>query len=91
MDPVRHLIGTANGCGGNPSRDALYVNFVPADADANTPHVLRLKDVPVDGFWSITVYNAKGFFEEPAATTSVNSVTATRDAEGSVTVRLGGD
>ena len=61
MDPVRHLICTANGCGSNPSRDAPYVNFVPPDADANTPHVLRFKDVPVDGFWSVTVYKAKGF------------------------------
>ena len=62
MDPVRHLIGTANGCGGNPSRDALYVNFVPADADANTPQVLRLKDVSVDGFLVDNRLQREGLF-----------------------------
>ncbi|CAA0134739.1 Uncharacterised protein [Mycolicibacterium vanbaalenii] len=44
-------------------------------------------DVPVDAFWSVSVYNARGFFEPNAANLyTVNSVTGVRDADGSVTV-----
>jgi hypothetical protein len=91
VDPVRHLIGTAAGWGGNREQDALYLNVNPKANDGQTPHTLTVKDVPVDGFWSITVYNAKGFYEAPENSISVNSVTATRNPDGSVTVHFGGD
>jgi hypothetical protein len=31
--------------------------------DGKTVHTLTVRDVPVDGFWSIGVYNANGFFD----------------------------
>ena len=44
---------------------------------ATTVHRLTVKDVPVDGFWSISVYNAKGFFEKnPLDAYSLNNLTA---------------
>ncbi len=91
VDPVRHLIGSATAWGGNPDEDALYLNVVPALNDGTTVHRLSLRDVPVDGFWSISVYNAAGYFEpnEREAYT-VNGVTARRDADGSITVQFGG-
>jgi hypothetical protein len=47
--------------------------------------------VPVDGFWSVTVYNAKGYFEPNQFNTySLDNITATKSADGSVTIRLGG-
>lgn len=54
---------------------------------------LRLTgDVPVDGFWSISVYNAAGYFEPNEADAyTVNSITAAREDDGSVIVRFGGD
>src|SRR4029079_7074524 len=61
VDPVRHLIGTANAWGGNPEKDALYLTVVPPDNDGTTVHRLTVGDVPVDGFWSITVYNRDGY------------------------------
>jgi len=36
VDPVRHLIGAASAWGGNPERDALYLNVVPAKSDGST-------------------------------------------------------
>ncbi|WP_349269017.1 DUF1214 domain-containing protein [Mycolicibacterium parafortuitum] len=92
VDPVRRLIGAAAAWGGNPERDALYLTVSPAANDGDTVHRLTVRDVPVDGFWSITVYNADGYFTaNPADAYSVNSVTAARDADGAVTVQFGGD
>jgi hypothetical protein len=47
-------------------------------------------DVPVDAFWSISMCNAHGFFEpSERGACSINSVTAQREPDGSVAVRLG--
>lgn len=49
-----------------------------------------VKDVPVDGFWSVTACSSDLYFEEYDAY-SVNNVTAERDDDGSVTIHFGGD
>ena len=91
VDPIRHLIGTAAGWGGNPPRDATYVGVFPERNDGTTVHRLRVADVPVGGFWSITVYNREGFFEPNAEQVySVNDLTAVPGDDGSVTVQFGG-
>ena len=56
-----------------------------------TPCTLTVGEVPVDGFRSITVYNAKGFMEAPAEHGSVTNLTGKKDADGGVTVHFGGD
>ncbi|MES1198636.1 MAG: DUF1254 domain-containing protein [Pseudomonadota bacterium] len=90
VEPVRHLIGTAIGWGGNPETEAMYVNLTPKRNDGVTPHILTVKDVPVEAFWSISVYNVAGFFEpNPHNAYSLNSLTASKDADGAVTVRFG--
>jgi hypothetical protein len=87
VDPVHHLIGTAAGWGGLPSTEAAYVGVDPGEVRGDFE--LTLTEVPVDAFWSVSVYNAQGFFEKNAHDLyTVNSVTATPSADGSVTVRF---
>jgi len=87
VDPVRHLIGCAAGWGGLPTTEATYIG-----ADPKVPpgdYELVFKDVPVEAFWSVSIYNERGFFEpNEKSLYTVNSVTGERDADGSVTVRL---
>lgn len=92
VDPVRHLIGTAAGWGGNPEKDAKYLNVVPAKNDGKTIYKLTVKDVPVEAFWSISVYNAAGYYEKnPQNAYTLNSITAKKEADGSVIIQFGGD
>lgn len=91
VDPVRHLIGTAAGWGGNPDKDATYLNITPADNDGTTVYRLTVKDVPVDGFWSVSLYNAEGYYEKNADNGySVNNVTAKKSEGGAVDIQFGG-
>ena len=90
VDPVRHLIGAAMGWGGLPEREARYIGVEPDLPPGD--YKLTVRDVPVDGFWSISVYNADGFFEPNERNAySVNNVTATPNDDGSVTVYFGED
>lgn len=92
VDPVTHLLGTASGWGGNPRAAAVYTGMSPKDNDGRTAYVLNFKDVPVDAFWSISVYNKAGFFEKnPEEAYVFNSATARPNADGSYTIHFGGD
>jgi hypothetical protein len=91
VDPVRFLIGAAQGWGANPEREALYLNVVPSRNDGQTVYRLDVREVPVDGFWSISIYNAAGYFEPNQFNAySLNNVTATKNGDGSTSVQFGG-
>jgi para-nitrobenzyl esterase len=91
VDPVLHLIGTAVGWGGNPKSAAMYATVFPKANDGKTLYKLTVKEVPVDGFWSVSVYNERGYFETNEFDAySVNSVTAKKNADNSVTIQFGG-
>jgi hypothetical protein len=91
VDPVRHLVGAATGWGGNPEKDATYLTVVPPTNDDTTVYRLTVKDVPVDGFWSVTMYNEKGYIEPNQYNAySLNNTTAKKDTDGSVTIQMGG-
>jgi hypothetical protein len=90
VDPVRRLIGSASAWGGNPEKDALYLNITPARNDGKTVYKLDVKDVPVDGFWSVSVYNAQGYYEPNALNAyTLNNITAKNNAAGSIEVQFG--
>src|SRR4029078_6704447 len=91
VDPVHHLISSAAGWGGLPDTEATWVG-VARSLPVGEYELTVGADVPVDGFWSISVYNAKGYFEpNERGAYSMNNITAPRNAAGSVTARFGGD
>ncbi|HEY9455026.1 MAG TPA: DUF1254 domain-containing protein [Bradyrhizobium sp.] len=91
VDPIRHLIGTGAAWGGNPDKDATYLNITPERNDGNTVYKLNVRDVPVNGFWSVSLYDEKGYYEKnPYNAYSINNITAQKGADGSIAIQFGG-
>jgi hypothetical protein len=90
VDEVKHLLVTAAGWGALPDSEARYIPVLPDKPVGQ--YSLTIANVPVDGFWSVSVYNEDGFFEPNDRNAySVNNLTATKNDDGSVTVHFGGD
>lgn len=85
---TRHMLATAFGWGGLPEYEVVYVA-----STTSLPTVdqhLTVSNVPVNGFWSISIYNAEGYFETNQFDSySLNSVTAEPNQDGSVTLSFG--
>lgn len=87
VEPVRHLIGTAAGWGGLPTTEAAYAGLDPRLPPGR--YDMTFTDVPVDAFWSVSVYDSTGYFvPNRTGRYSVNSVTGVKERDGSVTVRF---
>ncbi|MFV1962334.1 MAG: DUF1214 domain-containing protein [Acidimicrobiia bacterium] len=90
VDPTRHLIGTAMGWGGLPESEAYY--YLETEPQAAGRYTFTLEDVPVDAFWSVTIYNRAGYLEpNPYDSYGLNSVTSVADSNGIVTLNLAPD
>ena len=86
--PDRHRRGLGWQPAGRPRSTS---GVEPKDNDGKRAYRLTLKDVPVDGFWSLSVYNKHGFFEKNAKDAyTLNNVTARPNADGSATIHFGG-
>lgn len=90
IEPLRHFLGTAVGFGGLPEEEAMYLNVEPGLPVGE--YMIRVPaDVPVNAFWSVSLYNADGFFEYNSLDAYVvNSVSGIRNDDESVTVHFGG-
>jgi len=85
---TRHKICAAIGWGGLPTYEVVYAKN--QERRALGDYQIRLKDVPVEGFWSISIYNDKGYFQENEyGAYSINSVIAEPNADGSFTINFG--
>jgi len=85
--PLReHNAGTAFGWGGFTPDQAVYPQYFPGSEAHQT---LTLDDVPVEAFWSITVYDKQGYPQ--THTYNINSAFAKAEDDGSVVINFGGD
>jgi hypothetical protein len=74
-------------------KDALYLPTQVEKNDGKTAYTITVpKDVPVDGFWSVTAYNQERFMVPNEYNSySLNSLTTKKNADGTTTLRFGGD
>ncbi len=80
--------GVAIGWGGLPKEGAVYP--MPKIVPSTQPQQLMLENVPMDAgsFWSVTVYDGKGF--ATGKHYNVNSAFAVKNADGQYVINLGG-
>ena len=90
---IDHLFAVSIAYGGMPYEDAIYEYNIVDENDGMTAYTLTIdKEVPVDGFWSVTVYNSNGYIvENEQEAYSINSLTAVPSEDGTITIQFGGN
>jgi hypothetical protein len=84
------VVGGIAGWAGLPAHGAVYLIDAVDQNDGETPYAVTARDVPVDAFWSVTVYNADGFMEpNDMGRNNYNNVSAEPNNDGSITIHFG--
>jgi hypothetical protein len=69
----------------------MYLIESVSENDDKMAYAMTVQDVPVDPFWSVTVYNADGYLEaNDLGVNSYNDITAESNPDGSCTIHYGG-
>jgi hypothetical protein len=90
VDPTRHLIGTAVGWGGLPESEAYY--YLETEPQPAGRYTFTFQDVPVDGFWSVTIYNRDGYLEPNIYDSyNMNGVTSEAGEDNEIVLNLSPD
>jgi len=90
LNELIHTVATMAGWGLNPPSAAMYTVVNDKFDPKKKYKIVVPADVPVNAFWSISIYNKDGFFgknEQNAYT--VNNVTGKKNKQGSTTIFLG--
>jgi hypothetical protein len=91
VDPIKQLILSAYGFGTLPETESFLTTVEP-DLPADNAYSLTVKDVPVDGFWSLAMYDKNGYFNENEYHSyGFGDRTAKKNTDGSITLNFGGD
>jgi len=91
VNPIKQLLLSAFGFGTLPETESLLITVQP-NLPSDKAYALTVKDVPVDGFWSLAMYNKEGYFNENEYKSyGFGDRTANKNADGSVTLHFGGD
>ena len=91
VDPIKQLLLAAYGFGTLPESESLLLTVQP-NLPADGAYTLTVEDVPVDGFWSLAMYNREGYFNKnPYDSYGFGDRTAVKHADGSITLHFGGD
>jgi hypothetical protein len=92
VDPITHLVGTAGGIGGLPKNIATYENHLVDNNDGIQEYVVEIPDeIPVNAFWSITVYDENGFLFRQVDSANKNQFTVKKGDAGKTVVYFSND
>ena len=92
VNPILHLLGAAGGWGGMPRNYAFYETNIVQNKNEIQEYYMNIpSDVPINGFWSVTVYDSEGFFFHRVDSVNKNQYNSERNGDGSITIFFSND